>query len=210
MAKARSVATITLEARSGVGTTASQGVRREGKIPGVVYGHGQATPISVDAKQLADLIHSGAKSKIVEATIAGKKDSVLLRRVEADPISRKPLSVDFQRVKQGEAITATVNVVTTGVPIGVTDGGGVLDIVTHALDIRGPAQSIPDSLTVDVSQLGVHQHIAASEVALPAGFALLTAPDTVIASVEITRAEAAESVPEAPVADAAAPAAATA
>jgi large subunit ribosomal protein L25 len=196
MAKARSVSTITLEARAGVGTTASQGVRREGKIPGVVYGHGQSTPISVDAKQLADLIHSGAKSKIVEATIDGVKDSVLLRRVEADPISRKPLSVDFQRVKSGEAISATVNMVVVGVPVGVTDGGGVLDIVTHALEIRGPAQSIPDSLTVDVSQLGVHEHISASQIALPDGFALLTSPDTVIASCEITRAEAAEIVPE--------------
>jgi len=192
MAKARSISTITLEPRSESGTTASQRVRRLGLIPGVVYGHGTATPISVDARQLAELIHSGGKSQIVEATIGGVKDSVLLRRVEADPISRKPLSVDFQRVKQGESINASVNVLTIGTPIGVTEGDGVLDVITHVLEIRGPAQSIPDHLTVDVANLGVHQHITAAQVTLPEGFSLLTPPETVVASVEITRAAAVE------------------
>jgi len=200
MAKARSISTITLEPRSEAGTTASQRVRRLGMIPGVVYGHGTSTPISVDARQLSNLIHSGGKSQIVEATIGGVKDSVLLRRVEADPISRKPLSVDFQRVKQGEAITASVNVVTIGTPIGVTEEDGVLDVISHVLDIRGPAQSIPDHLTVDVANLHVHQHITAAQVALPEGFTLLTPPETVVASVELTRAAAVETPIEAPVA----------
>jgi large subunit ribosomal protein L25 len=199
MAKARSIPTITLDPRTETGTTAAHRIRRLGKIPGVVYGHGTSTPITVDVKRLSELIHSGGKSQIVEATIGGKKDSVLLRRVEADPISRKPLSVDFQRVKQGEAITATVNVVTTGTPIGVTENDGVLDVITHALDIRGPAQSIPDHLTVDVAKLDVHQHITASQVALPEGFVLLTPPETVVASVEITRAAVAEEIPGAEV-----------
>jgi large subunit ribosomal protein L25 len=200
MAKARSISTITLEPRSEAGTTASQRVRRLGMIPGVVYGHGTSTPISVDARQLSNLIHSGGKSQIVEATIGGVKDSVLLRRVEADPISRKPLSVDFQRVKQGEAITASVNVVTIGTPIGVTDGDGVLDVITHVLDIRGPAQSIPNHLTVDVANLSVHQHITAAQITLPDGFTLLTPPETVVASVEITRAAAVETPVETAVA----------
>jgi large subunit ribosomal protein L25 len=194
MAKPRSVTLLNLEPRTEVGSSASQRVRHLGKIPGVVYGHGQSTPISIDAKQLADLILSGEKSRIVEASIGGVKDSVLLRRVEAHPISRKPLSVDFQRVAQGEAISASVNIVTVGTAVGVTDGGGVMDIITHSLEIKGPAQSIPDSITVDVSELGVHSHITAAQVALPAGFTLLTPGETVVVSVEITRAAAAETL----------------
>jgi large subunit ribosomal protein L25 len=192
MAKPHTITQLTLEPREDVGTTAAHRIRREGKIPGVVYGHGRSTPISIEAKQLSDLILSGEKSKIVEASINGVKDSVLLRRVEAHPISRKALSVDFQRVAQGEAITASVNVVTVGVPIGVSEGGGVMDVITHSLDIKGPAQSIPDSLTVDVSGLDVHQHITAGQVPLPEGFNLLTPPETVIVSVEVTRALAAD------------------
>ncbi len=195
MAKNHSISSLTLEPRTGAGTTVANRLRRAGKIPGVVYGHGSATPISVDAKQLADLVHSGNKSKIVDATIGDKHDSVLLRRIEAHPISRKPLSVDFQRVSRDEAVTATVTVVTVGTPAGVRDQGGVMDIIAHTLDIKGPAHSIPDNVTIDVSELSVHQHITASEVPLPAGWTLLTSPDQMVVTVEITRAAAGEEAP---------------
>jgi large subunit ribosomal protein L25 len=189
------VSSLTLEPRTATGTTKAKALRRQGKIPGVVYGHGEATPIAVDAKQLSELLLSGNKSRILEAKIGPKKDSVLLRRIEAHPISRKPLSVDFQRVTRDEAIVSNVTVVTTGTPVGVRDQGGVMDIITHALEIKGPAQSIPDNLTVDVSELSVHQHITASQVELPKGFTLITAPETVVVSVEITRALAGEEAP---------------
>jgi large subunit ribosomal protein L25 len=199
MSKQHTISKLILEPREAVGTTSSHALRRAGKIPGVVYGHGRATPISVDAKQLADLIHSGQKSRIVDATIGDASDSVLLRRVEADPITRKPLSVDFQRVTRDEAISSSVTVVTTGTPRGVRDEGGVMDVITHALEIKGPAQSIPDNLTIDVSELGVHEHVTAGQVALPEGFTLITAPETVVVSVEVTRAEVSEGVTEAAV-----------
>ncbi|MEA2784615.1 MAG: large subunit ribosomal protein [Candidatus Eremiobacteraeota bacterium] len=195
MPKQHSVASLTLEPRAGIGTTSSQRLRKTGKIPGVVYGHGESTPVAVDAKALAELLHSGNKSKIVDATIGDKHDSVLLRRVEAHPISRRPLSVDFQRVSRDEAITSNVVVVTTGTPVGVRDNGGVMDIISHTLEIKGPAQYIPDNLTVDVSELDVHQHVLASQVTLPKDFTLITPPETVVVSVEITRALAAEEAP---------------
>jgi large subunit ribosomal protein L25 len=206
MSKQHTLSSLTLEPRTAIGTTKSHALRRAGKIPGVVYGHGEATPISVDAKQLAELIHSGNKSRIVDATIGGAHDSVLLRRIEADPITRKPLSVDFQRVTRDEAITSNVTVVTVGTPAGVRDQGGVMEVVAHTLEIKGPAHAIPDNLTIDVSELGVHAHITAGDVQLPPGFTLLTPPDTVVVAVEITRALAAE---EAPVEGAETPAAET-
>lgn len=192
MSKPHTLTNLVLEPRTGIGTTASHALRRAGKIPGVVYGHGQATPIAIDVKQLADLILSGHRSHIVEASIGGKKDSVMLRRIEAHPLTRKPLSVDFQRVTKDEAITASVNVVTIGNPIGVREQEGVMDVVTHALEIKGPAQHIPDQLTVDVNDLAVHQHVTAGEIALPKGFILLTPPDTIVVSVSITRAGVAD------------------
>ena len=206
MSKKHDLQTLTLEPRSGVGTTASQRLRLEGKVPGVVYGHGEATPVAVDAKQLAELLLSGNKSKIVDATIGEKHDSVLLRRIEAHPISRKPLSVDFQRVSRDEEVTATVNVVTTGIAIGVKDQGGVMDIITHSLDIKGPAHSIPDNITIDVSDMGVHTHVTASQIPLPAGWVLLTAPDQTVIAVEVTRAAAGEEAPAAAAAGDVAPA----
>lgn len=181
---------LTLEPRTAAGTTASQALRRSGKIPGVVYGHGESTPITVDVKQLADLLHSGNRSRVVDATVAGRKDSVLLRHVDTHPITRRPLSVDFQRVSKDEAIVASVNVVPDGVAVGVRDQGGVMDVVTHALDIKGPASSIPDNLSVDVRELTVHTHLTAGEVPLPKGFTLITPPETIVVSVSLTRASA--------------------
>lgn len=204
MSKQHTLSSLTLEPRTKVGTTAAHALRRAGKIPGVVYGHGEATPISVDAKQLAELILSGHKSHIVDATIGGKHDSVLLRRIESEPITRKALSVDFQRVTRDEAIVSNVTVVTVGTAVGVKDQGGVMDIVAHTLEIKGPAHSIPDNVTIDVSELGVHGHVTAGDVKLPAGYTMLTPADTVVVSVEITRALASE---EAPVEAAEAPAA---
>ncbi len=84
MAKKHTLTTLTLEARDGAGTTKSQALRKTGKVPGVVYGHGEPTPVAVDAKQLAELLLSGNRSHIVEATVAGKPDS------RADPQDRSP------------------------------------------------------------------------------------------------------------------------
>ncbi|MGD0050656.1 MAG: 50S ribosomal protein L25 [Vulcanimicrobiaceae bacterium] len=192
MPKQRTLAQLTLEPRTAVGTTASHALRAAGKIPGVVYGHGQSTPIVIDAKQLTNLLVSGNRSRVVSAQIGSTSDSVLLRRIETDPISRKPLSVDFQRVKRNEAITAAVPIVTVGVPYGVKEHGGVLDISLRTLELKGPAESIPDRLEIDVSALDIHEHVTAGQVALPKGFTLITAPETLVVAVEITRAEVAE------------------
>ena len=194
MPKQHNLATVSLQPRTEVGTTAAHALRAAGKIPGVVYGHGAPTPISIDAKQLSELLLSGGRSHIVNASIGDKKDSVLLRRIEAHPITRRPLSVDFQRVTRNEAITSSVPVVTVGTPVGVRDQGGVLDVITRDLEIKGPASAIPDAVEIDVSDLAVHQHVTAGDVKLPKGFTLITPPDTVVVSVEITRAAAGEEI----------------
>lgn len=187
MPKKHDLSTLTLEARGTAGTTSAHALRRAGKIPAVVYGHGAPTAVTVDAKQFAELLLSGNRSHVLEATVAGQPDSVLIRHIDADPLTRKPLAVDFQRVSQGEAVSASVTVSTVGTAAGVREGA-VMDIVTHALDVKGPAQSIPDHLEVDVSGLGVHEHVTAGQVRLPDGFTLLTPPDTIVVSVETSRA----------------------
>lgn len=190
MPKSHTLSALQLEPRDAAGTTAAKALRRAGKVPGVVYGHGGATPVTVDAKALVEVLLAGNRSHMLDATIGGSRDSVLIRRIETDPLSRKPLSVDFQRVSRDEAISATVTITTTGSARGVRDQGGVIDTVTHALDIKGPASSIPDTLTVDVTELGVHEHILASQVALPSGFSLVTPPETVVISCETMRSTA--------------------
>ncbi len=204
MAKLERVTTLTIHTRAKTGTTGAKAARREGLVPGVLYGHGSPLSIAVTSRDLANLLSTGGQSHIVDATIGGKHDSVLLRDVQRHPISHRPIAADFQRVSLTEEIYATVPIAVVGVAPGVKDDGGVLDTVTHALEIKGPAGKLPEELSVDVSALGIGGHILASQVALPAGFTLVTGGETTVVSVELTRAIAGETVPAEP--EAAAPA----
>lgn len=190
MAKLARVTSVTIYPRADVGTTGAKRARAEGKIPGALYGHGGTQAISVDLKALADLIATGGASHVVDATIDGKHESVLLREVQRNPITHRPISADFQRVSQTEAITASIAIVTTGVPVGVKDEGGVMDVVTHALDVKGPAGKLPEQFEVDVNKLAVGDHVSAGDIKLPSGFTLITPSDTVIVAVEASKTAA--------------------
>jgi len=187
MAKTERVTNVTIHQRAEIGTTGAKKARREGRIPGALYGHGSAEAIAVDARTLNELLSSGGQSHIVDATVGGKKESVLLREVQRDPITHRPISADFQRVSSTEAITALVHIVTVGVAPGVREGGGVMDVVTHALEVKGPAGKLPEHFEIDVSGLNVYDHVTAGDVKLPSGFTLLTPPDTVVVGVEGSR-----------------------
>lgn len=184
MAKLQRVTNVTIHQRAEVGTTGAKQARREGRIPGALYGHGGSEAISVDARTLNDLLSTGGQSHIVDATVGGKKESVLLREVQRDPITHRPISADFQRVSSTEEINTSIGIVTVGVPPGVKDQGGVMDVVTHALEVKGPAGNLPEHFEIDVSALNVNDHVTAGDVKLPHGFTLITPADTVVVAVE--------------------------
>jgi large subunit ribosomal protein L25 len=187
MAKQERVTTMTIETRTDIGTTGAKRARLAGKVPGALYGHGGSQAITVEMKDLSALISTGGASHVLDATIDGKKESVLLREVQRSPITHRPISADFQRVSQTEAITASISIHTVGIAPGVKEGGGVMDVVSHALDVKGPAGKLPESFEIDVTGLNVGDHITAGDVKLPAGFTLITPADTVIVAVEGSR-----------------------
>lgn len=184
-------ATLVMQPRAKIGTTGARADRASGHVPGVLYGHGSAPlPVSVEARALEDLLHGGHSKGLIEATLDGRGDTVLLREVQRDPVSRRVIHADFQRVSRSEKIHTTLRVVTVGVAPGVKDFGGVLDVVTHELEILGPADQVPEQLEVDVTKLGIHAHISAAEVPLPPGFTMVTPGNQIVVSVESSRTEA--------------------
>jgi large subunit ribosomal protein L25 len=183
--------TLTLEPRAVTGSTSARASRRAGKIPAVLYGHGaEPRAVAVDAKALAALLHGGGKTHLLNVVLAGSRDTAILRAIARDPVSHKPIHVDFQRVGASESITAELPVVTVGVAPGVRDFGGVLDVITHAVEVSGPANALPEHVEVDVSKLGIRDHVVAADLRLPAGFKLGTPPETIIVSVEPSRTAA--------------------
>lgn len=183
--------TLSVQTRPQAGTTAANRLRKTGRFPAVLFGHG-ATPLSIslDAKAFVELLHAGGKNKLLSLTIDGKGgDTALIRDVQRDPITRRIIHADLQRVSATEMVGASLPIVTVGVAEGVRNAGAVMDVIVHTLDVEGPANAIPPNIEVDVSELGLHQHLAAGDVKLPPNFKLRIDPSTILISIEPSRTE---------------------
>ncbi|HEX8806870.1 MAG TPA: 50S ribosomal protein L25 [Candidatus Aquilonibacter sp.] len=181
--------TLPVERRTKVGTTSAAALRRAGKIPGVVYGHGtEPLHVAFEAKVFDDLMHHGGRTGLLTLTLDGRKsDTALVRDVARNPVTRRVVHVDLQRVSEHEAVRATIPLVTVGTPRGVRDFAGVMDVIVHEIEVEGRVDELPDHLEVDVSDLGIHQHASAGDIKLPPGFKLLEAPDMIVVSVESSK-----------------------
>lgn len=175
---------LTIERRDGGGSGKARALRAEGKVPGVLYGHGSNESIAVERRALDDLLHKGGRTGLIQLSLAGKKlDTAMVREVQIDPVSRKTIHVDLQRVSANETVHAKLPLVMVGTPDGVRNFGGVMDVVLHELDVEGPANKLPDHLDVDVESLGIHAHVSAGEVKLPSGLKLLSDPEAIVVTV---------------------------
>jgi large subunit ribosomal protein L25 len=178
-----------VETRAKLGTTSAHALRAAGKIPAVLYGHGAlAEHLAFDAHTFEELLHHSGRNVIVTLTDGERKrQTALVREIQFHPLSRRVLHADLQRVSADETVGARLAIVTVGVADGVRNFGAVMDVITHEIEIEGPASSIPEQLEVDVTELGVHQHVSAGDIPLPAGFKLLTPPETIVVTIEQSR-----------------------
>jgi large subunit ribosomal protein L25 len=200
--------TLSIESRTATGTTAAHALRHLGKVPGILFGHGSdPLPISVDARSLDDLIVAGGRTRLLSLLIDGAtSETALLRDLQRDPVTRRVIHADLQRVSATESIYASLRIVTVGLAEGVKNSGGVLDVITHEVEVQGPANALPEKIEIDVTELGIHDHITAGQIPLPPAFKMVTPADTVIVTVEPSRtAGEVEAAAPAPVAAAEVP-----
>ena len=169
MAETKSLAA---SVRSGTGKGAARSVRREGRVPGVIYGGGEhPTPISVDHNELNKLIYAGHfLTTIFELDLDGAKQRVLPRDYQLDVVRDRPVHVDFLRLKAGSKvrIAVPVHVINRDASPGVKKGGAV-NIVLHALDILAPSEAIPEAITIDLTGMDFHDSVHVSGIKLPEG-----------------------------------------
>ncbi|QJD85828.1 50S ribosomal protein L25 [Cohnella herbarum] len=159
-------------------------VRSSGKVPGIVYGKGLEQPsmISIEAKDLATMLRSYPNA-VIEMDIPGAgKHPVMMAEMQRDSMSRQVLHIDFKRINMNEKITTGARLEVTGVSPGEKEGG-MLQTVLHEIEIECYPRDIPESITVDVSGLGVGEHLTISDLILPNGVEATQDPETVILAV---------------------------
>lgn len=186
---------IKAETRDRAGSRASKQCRRKGLVPAVVYGHGRDNIlIAVSLNEFTHHLHHGAH--LLELQLGAEKENVLIKAVQYDYLSTTPVHIDLARVDLNEVVTVTVPVNLRGTPAGVKEGGSLSQPITE-VEISCVVINIPDEIRVRIEDMKIGDALHASDLALPEGAKLITAPETVIASVTLVSDEVAAAEGEA-------------
>lgn len=179
--------TLPAETRERAGKGASRALRREGRVPAVVYG-GNEEPLTVhvEEKELRRQLGTGHFfNSVVEVEVGGKKLRTLPKDVAFHPVTDRPLHVDFLRLAKDAKVTVNVPVIFANEEASPgLKKGGVLNIVRHDLELVCDSDKIPDDITIDVTGLDIGDSIHISSVNLPAGsVSAITDRDFTIATI---------------------------
>jgi large subunit ribosomal protein L25 len=192
--------TLEVEDRTERGTRATRRLRREGYVPGVVYGGtGQenATSFKVNARTLRHVLVDG--SALIDLQVDGKTLPVIVKDRQLDPVRDEIIHIDLLEVRLDEKIQTQVGVHLEGIEEapGIKEGG-VLEHVTHQLNIEALPTAIPEAIVIDVSGMEIAATMHLSEVTAPEGVEFLDDPEeTIIATVVVpTEVEEPEEIEE--------------
>ena len=180
--------------RTLLGSAESRRLRRQGLIPGVLYGRAEPVAIAVGERELRAALTTAAGSHAVldVAIDGGSEHSAILKDYQRDKVRGTITHVDLQEVRLDQPIQTAVVIVLVGDPIGVREGG-ILTQVTNEVNVEALPLEVPQQLQVDVSELGIGDALRLAEIEVPAGVKLLDDPDEiVIASVQLAREEVEE------------------
>ncbi len=179
--------TLSAETRDKGGKGASRELRRQNRIPAVIYGNKQEPQlIHVEEKALIKLLMTGHfMNSVIDVELGGKSTTTLPKDVAFHPVTDRPLHVDFLRIAKGAKVEVSVPVLFVNEEKSPgLKRGGVLNIVRHELELICDATKIPDDIQVDVTGFDVGDSIHISSVTLPAGSAsAITDRDFTIATI---------------------------
>jgi len=189
---------LTAQLREAHGSGAAHRIRFAGGLPGVVYGQGtDSLAISVQQSDFDGLLRRAAGGTVVvDLQIAGAREKnlkVLIREVQRDPVTSRPIHLDFLRISMDKPVEVVVPIHLTGLAEGVKTQGGFMDHVLREVEVQCLPDRIPQFLEVDVTPLAVGQSIHVRDLQQE-GLQVTTSPDRVIVSVHGKAAEAAAEV----------------
>ena len=168
------------------GSIAAAKLRKEGKIPAIVYGHKEESlAIALDGHTLERVLHSG--HRMLEVQTDKKKESVMFKDVQYDYLGKNIIHVDLIRVNIAEMIKVEVAIELKGTAKGASEGG-IIQEHLDKIEIECKASNIPDSIVVSVKEMEIGDSLHAGDVKLPEGAKLITKPETLLAACSIVAA----------------------
>jgi len=182
--------------REGIGSKAAAKLRRQGRIPAIVYGHKQEpVAISLDEHNLVEGVHHG--HRLIDVQLGKKHQKVLIKDLQYDYIGKNITHVDLMRVDVSEKVKVTV-------PIHIKDAakakgaqeGGIIQELIDSLEVECKVTNIPESIAVSVKKLDIGDTLHAEDIELPEGVVLLTEPSVLVATCSVVIAKTAEEVEE--------------
>ena len=162
-------------------------LRKKGILPGVAYGPElKSTPLELDLKEFEKVYKIAGESSLISLDLKGKKEKklVLIREVEVDPLTERPIHVDFYHPRLKEKVTATVPLVFKGESPAVKELGGTLVKNISELEIKALPQNLLHEIEVDIGSLKTFEDdILVRDLNVPSGVKILRNPEEIIASV---------------------------
>ena len=181
------------EKREHTGTSEARKLRKEGKVPGIVYGH-NIEPVAVALNYHDLALEIQHHHRLLEVELEGQREKLLIKEVQRDHLGERIQHVDLARVSMDERVQVTVSVELRGTPVGAADGG-VLEQLMGAVELECLVTSIPENIRMTVLEMQVGDTLTAKDLELPEGTKLITDPDSPVASVRVMAEEVEEAVP---------------
>ena len=159
---------------------AARRLRREGRIPAVMYGHRDPLLLSIDAREFSRKFQRISESTIIHLSAGGDTYDVLVKDFQIDHIIERLDHIDFFEIERGRVLRARVLLHFVGNPVGVREGG-LQELLVHEVEVESLPRDLPERIDVDIENLGVGQSFHVSDLVVPDGVRVLTSRDQVIA-----------------------------
>jgi large subunit ribosomal protein L25 len=198
---------MTIQRREGTGKQPARRLRREGRVPAILYGGERPVTIALDPREISRVMHGHeGGTQLLRVSFADSGDSrmAIIRDMQFDPVSDRLIHVDLQEVRMDRPIQVSVPLRHVGEAIGVKEAQGILEMILREVEVSCLPGAIPEVIDADVSQLGIHDVLTVKDLAVAEGVRVLNDPGQAVATVAPPMAEEAVAAPAAPAAPTAA------
>jgi len=183
--------TINAEKRDVFGKNAARRLRKDGKIPAVLYGEGAASvPLTLVKKDVFGVLKSeSGENTIFKVAFDERIQDAMFKEIQVEPSTDQLVHVDLVQISMDKAIRVAVPFQLQGEPVGVKTEGGFVDFMTREVEIECLPRDIPEHIAVDIGALHLHQSLKVADVAAAAGVKFVTDPATVVVVIGVPHKE---------------------